>query len=103
MYTIKVPEDLRPAIIDINWFGEPFNSYVITRINVPERARGHGVGSRLLDHICAIADAEQLSLMLAPEPSGGMGYLALVDWYHRRGFEFTESGAMMERQPKERS
>lgn len=99
-YHIIVDEDPRPAIADV-FFWPTLGAYVIHRINVPPAARGKRHGSRLLSQILADADREGVTLALAPEPSGGLNYEALIDWYERHGFKFTPSGAMMERSPKQ--
>lgn len=88
-------DEPRPAIADVVWFGAPFDSHVITRINVPHRLRGRGLGTALLRKILDDADADGCQLMLAPEPSDGLDYPAVVAWYERHGFRFTEVGAMM--------
>lgn len=98
-YIIEFPKSI-PAIADVHWFHDPINAFVIHRINVPVQHRAKGYGSTLLKQICADADAEQVPLILAPEPSGGLPYEELVSWYMRHGFEWTSSGAMMERKPR---
>jgi GNAT superfamily N-acetyltransferase len=98
-YLLQVPGAAKPAIADVTWFGEPFNCHVVTRINVPRELRGQGHGTRLLEEVLRDADEQGLRLMLAPEPSDGLDHEAVVAWYGRHGFEFTRSGAMMERGP----
>lgn len=95
----KVEEDIRPAIADVYWNGM-LEGWIIHRINVPAPARGKGHGTTLLKQICGDADAEGLTLMLAPEPSGGLEYADLVAWYRRYGFEFSTAGYVMERKPR---
>lgn len=66
----------------------PNGAWEIHRINVPIAARGKLVGSRMLDKICAEADAEQATLWLLPVATGGLTHSALVAWYSKRGFEW---------------
>lgn len=87
-----VPGHFQPAIADLVEI-EP-NTYLLTRINVPTKLRGHGVGSLLLDKILAQADALGVTIVLEAHASGGMGNKNLVDWYKRRGFETQVLGTM---------
>lgn len=100
IYTRRVEQDIRPAIADVAWFYEPFSAWCITRINVPEAARGQGHGTALLRAICEDADTKHVELILSPESSGGLTQQELVSWYRRHGFNWTEPGYMMERKPQ---
>lgn len=60
--------------------------YVITRINVMERYRGQGYGTRILDEILKDADEENVTLFLEPIASGGLPQKELEEWYVRNGF-----------------
>jgi GNAT superfamily N-acetyltransferase len=60
--------------------------YVITRINVMERYRGQGYGTKILNQILEDADAEGVTLYLEPSPSGGLSLEELKAWYERHGF-----------------
>lgn len=62
--------------------------YVITRINVMERYRGQGLGTQILEMILADADAENVTLLLEPVPSGGLDHKELIGWYARHGFKY---------------
>lgn len=99
-YVLVKEGDPRPCIADVVWFHEPFNAFVITRINVPDPIRGRGHGTELLELVLADADEEGARLMLAPEASGGLPQRELEKWYSRHGFGRTHSGAMMERSPR---
>lgn len=104
VFTLEVPEDIRPAIADVaRWDRlceiEDREVFVINRINVPDKARGKGYGTKLLKEILEAADAEKIMLLLGPSPSGGLDMAALTAWYERYGFRWTRSGMMMERMP----
>jgi hypothetical protein len=73
-------------------------SVLITRINVPIRHRGTGIGRRILGQILRDADNHNVTLVLEPVASGGLSQDALVAWYKRHGFEFTDS-LLMKRWP----
>lgn len=82
------------AIADLIAPGELTPNWTITRINVPEKFRGNGLGSKLLDEILADADAEGQALQLEILPSGPLDYDQLEAWYKRRGFRRTVGGYM---------
>lgn len=87
------------GIADLVAPGELWTDWTITRINIPEKSRGNGYGSRLLRRITDDADAEVVKLVLEPFPSGPLDYDALVAWYTRHGFRMTRHGYML-REPK---
>ena len=83
------------AIVDVMMPGDyhPSAAY-ISRVSVPSKFQGAGVGSRLMSRVCADADATETHLMLQPRPygrPGEIGYRALTDWY--RSFGFTHVSA----------
>jgi len=75
--------------------------YLLTRVNVPDKYRNAGIGSRILDEICKDADENGVTLVLEVVPSGGLTFHDLVRWYERRGFESDERkfGMLMKRLP----
>lgn len=77
-------------------------AWQINRINVPRAHRGHGIGSLLLDQICAEADQQKITLWLLPTASGGLSDWQLAGWYGRRGFRWAgEPGrSKMVRRPR---
>lgn len=84
------------AIADLSLFNEegaPL-TYIITRINVPPSNRGQHVGSWLLREIVEEADAEGVTLVLEPIPSGGLDHDQLVAWYKRYGFSEEDDESM---------
>lgn len=85
------------AIADLVAPGELTPNWTITRINVPEKERGNGYGSALLDQIVSDADRDGVDLQLEVSPSGGLNYDQLVEWYKRRGFRLTPVGYMKRR------
>lgn len=105
VYYLSVPQDIRPCVADVMFWREVSeldleNVYIIHRINVPQNARGNGYGTELLKMILSDAEEEGVTLMLAPESSGGLSQNDLIAWYLRHGFTFTRSLAMMEWTPK---
>lgn len=71
---------------------------LLTRINVPEKSRQKGYGSRLLRNILNEADRTQTKLYLAPSSSGWMTNPQLSRWYNRHGFVW--AGEIMLRNPR---
>lgn len=72
----------------------------VDTILVKARYRRRGIGSALLDRICADADALGATVRLVPRPEPrGLVYGDLVRWYQRRGFADI-TGGVFERQPK---
>jgi ribosomal protein S18 acetylase RimI-like enzyme len=84
------------AILDV------VNGY-ISRINVPVRHRGKGVGRALLQECLADADKEGVRLHLYPSESDGLRLQELIDWYERYGFrqddEYSKLGWVREPRP----
>ncbi len=61
--------------------------WLITRVEVNRKFRGQGHASRMLDLVCADADAERATLVLSVEPDGtGLDTAALMAFYFKRGF-----------------
>jgi GNAT superfamily N-acetyltransferase len=89
------------AIADLVRPGELTENWTVTRINVPMRHRGQGYGTALLKRILFDADVGGVTLQLEPQPSDGLSYRQLVEWYRRHGFEFVRTGYMA-RSPKGR-
>ncbi len=71
------------AVLDMMEYN---GGYIITRINVPEKHRGHKHGHDLLMRACDQADAAQTKLYLEINPSGPLGHKELYAWYLRHGF-----------------
>ncbi|MGK5626999.1 GNAT family N-acetyltransferase [Streptomyces sp. URMC 123] len=71
--------------------GEPA---LITELVVRPAERGKGLGTEILNLVCAEAEAEGMDLMLSVDPSpGGLTFEELVQWYERHGFvEHIEEG-----------
>lgn len=74
------------SIADLIAPGELAPGWVISRINVPEKHRGKGLGTVMLKRIIDDADAEGSDLWLEILPSGPLDYDALWQWYRRHGF-----------------
>lgn len=99
--TTNIPDVARPAIADL--VHQPGHTkgmevFLLTRINVPEEARGRGYGSHLLRRICEQANREGVVLEVHPTPSGGLNMTELLRWYRRYGFE-GHAGQPMIRMP----
>jgi GNAT superfamily N-acetyltransferase len=69
--------------------------HYVNRINVPQRFRGKGYGSRLLNMILEDADNERTMLVLEPSASGGLSQEDLIEWYQRHGFVFRSKGVLL--------
>lgn len=89
------------VIADLAPPGELSLYWHITRINVPQQARGHGLGSKMLDLLCREADEEGAALSLEVQSSGPLDDEALRAWYGRRGFVRTQYGYLV-RPPRTR-
>lgn len=85
------------SIADLIHPGELTDGWTISRINVPARNRGKGLGTMMLKHIIADADAEGVDLWLEVSPSDGLGRLELERWYIRHGFKFHRATGYMVR------
>ena len=62
------------------------NTWLLTRINVPVKHRGHGYASNLLRRVLADADKEGANLVLEINPSDGLSKEELERWFYRYGF-----------------
>jgi GNAT superfamily N-acetyltransferase len=74
-----------------DWHGRPgVGLYSISELHVPRSRRGHGVGGRLVDTVCAWADQEgfDLWLYIAPFDDSPMDVQGLLEMYSRRGFRW---------------
>lgn len=83
------------AIADLVCPGELTEGWTITRINVPTKSRGKGIGSVILQHILEDADREGVKLWLEVSPGGGLDYGQLEKWYGRYGFKYNPLGYMV--------
>jgi GNAT superfamily N-acetyltransferase len=82
---------IKLAVLDADPAGE--NAWRIARVNVPQGYRGQGVGSQLMNEICADADAAGVTLTLEPIPYDGPERLDdLVRFYERFGFTLSAEG-----------
>ncbi len=64
------------------------DGWLISRINVPLRARGQGHARAIFEKILTDADEEGVTLFLWICPSGGLNYVELEAWYTRHGFKY---------------
>ncbi len=72
---------------------------LITRINVPQKHRGKGHGSKLLKKILIDADKYGVVLWLEILESGGLSKLQLIKWYERYGFKEYKGAGFWRREP----
>jgi len=89
------------AIADLAAPQDVISEWTITRINVPPKFRGKGIGSQLLKLVLEDADKYGVNLVLEPYASGGLngGLLQgqLLDWYSRHGFSPWKDGYLIRR------
>lgn len=89
-YTLQIPSVFGIGIADAMPDKKP-GHFLLTRINIPQAARGKKYGSTLLRSVLLDADRIGCTLHLVPVPSGRDGidpdHDALVSWYERYGFE----------------
>ena len=74
--------------------------WFLQSIYVPPMLRGQGYGRQLIEWVCADADREGVSLMLAVVPQGGrrsLVYGELVRWYEKHGFLTDYDNVMVRR------
>ena len=62
----------------------------VSLLKVRRSLEGQGVGSRMLDALCALADRHGVALRLEVVPAGRLSEAEIIDWYGRRGFERVE-------------
>jgi ribosomal protein S18 acetylase RimI-like enzyme len=92
-FDIKL-SSIHMAILDmvpVSHIEESFNTLglrecLVTRLNVPEKYRQLGWGTKLLNKCIEYADEHKLVLLLEVAPSGGMNSTQLTAWYCKFGF-----------------
>lgn len=62
------------------------NSLFLSDLYVKEEFRGSGVGSAVMREIVAFADMNHISIVLIPEPEGGLSVKKLIQFYSKFGF-----------------
>lgn len=67
--------------------------------------RGHGIGSKILDAVCAVADRHEVALEITVIPTGSVEEADLIAWYRRRNFDLLDpspfdEGPRMSRSPR---
>jgi predicted GNAT family acetyltransferase len=88
-YTIQL-DQFYVAIADLYEGWGLKSTWMVSRVNVPEKHRGNGYGSILLKTVTNDADQEGITLRLEIFPSGQMSYEQLEAWYRRNGFEYID-------------
>jgi len=79
------------AVIDAHPLRE--RTWRIARVNVPMKHQGRGAGSKLMEWICADADAAGMTLVLEPIPYDGPArFDDLVRFYERFDFRLCAEG-----------
>jgi GNAT superfamily N-acetyltransferase len=90
-FNTNVPAHLRGGLLEV--------SHVLT----PERHRGHGYASMLLQKVCAEADEAAKVLLVFPKPyaDSPLSDEQLMDWYSAFGFDLiqTQPAPLMARAP----
>lgn len=89
-YTLQIPFVFGIGIADTMPDKTP-GHFLLTRINIPQAARGKHYGSKLLKSVLLDADRTGYTLHLVPVPSGregiDPGHDDLVAWYERYDFK----------------
>jgi len=64
------------------------SGFWISRINVPDKYRGRGYGTALLEEFLAHMDKSQSVAFVVPSPypDSPLSYRDLISWYNRNGF-----------------
>lgn len=92
------------SIVSLHPAPDNATQWWITRVSVLPPHRGNGIASRLLDLVCADADAEGITLWLGISPDiadvTALPYEELEAFYERRGFVNQEDGGIMKRPPR---
>ena len=72
----------------------------VTRIVVSEEMRNQGIGTELMNRLCAYADSQGVLLDLCINPYGDLNYEQLVQFYSKFGFVKYEDTEVYYRIPK---
>lgn len=90
-------------MIEPESFGLPSGEwFFFSRLNVPERLRGRGIGSALMSRLVELLDEHQLNVVNEINPYGresDMGFKELKAFYEKYGF--SQEGEFFVRHPKE--
>lgn len=81
------------------------DTVVLSLVKVRRGFRGQGVGGRMLDAACALADKHCIALSIELVPDPGICIDRLRTWYQSRGFEdcdalYAREGPPMSRSPQ---
>jgi GNAT superfamily N-acetyltransferase len=84
---------------------EEEDSIPIGLLIVSRFRRGQGIGSKILDAVCAAADRHEVALEITVIPTGAVEEADLIAWYRRRNFELLDpapfdEGPRMSRSPR---
>lgn len=90
-YIIRDPDQgfFAAAIADTVSTNKP-DHVIITRINVMEKWRGQGYGTKILLQLLKDADEQGITLVLEPIESGGLSQAQLQKWYERHDFVWSD-------------
>lgn len=96
-YYLKL-DDVSLAVVDTtDYYG---HGVIITRVNVPRKHRGQGVGTKILKMLLADADKHGVTLWLEISASDGLTWEQLEAWYKKHGFKWWRGqGGIMRRKP----
>lgn len=89
-------ESKYPVSLFLYW-SRPSKVIILSQIIIDKESRGQGVGTKVMEEICAFADKYQLRIALTPSSDFGGSKSRLIKFYksfgfkNYKGFEFRES------------
>jgi len=70
----------------LNLYGNAEQGYTLSRIEVPKPLRGSGIGSKIMQRIVDMADAQGAIIALTPDTAFGGSKGRLIQFYKQFGF-----------------
>ena len=91
---------MKLAVVDVSDFMvEPFYGWYVNRLLVPEGFRNQGVGTLLMERLCARVDGLNITLYIHPSAGYGSDLDRLTRFYERFGFRTYSYDGLMRRLP----
>lgn len=87
--------DLYQCSISTLWHTRD-NTLVLHHVIVPERLRGNGIGTRILEDLMALARKYRCNIALTPSDDFGGNKKRLEKWYRSLGFKTLKGGSLWE-------